>query len=981
MLREGDTAAGFVVKSVEEIPEYHAMGVYCIHKATGLEVFHVHNDDEENFFSFNFKTVPKNAKGTAHIVEHAVLAGSQRYPVKDPFVEILKGSAQTFLNAMTYPDRTLYPGASPIKKDYYNLLHLYADAVFFPLLRKETFHQEGIRLVLDHDRSLQYQGIVFNEMRGAYSTHDSIVAEESIRQLFPDTPMQYDSGGDPRSIAELTYEEFKGFHAENYHPSNCRIFLYGSIPTEEQLEFLQNQFLADFSKVQVSAEVPEPKRWKKPKTVHATSPANPGEPGSGKSTITVNWLTRQSYDPVMLIAYEVLTELLLGNPGAPVYRAIIDSGIGEDVAPLSGMEGELRDMVFTIGVRGAKQEDKQSFEGLIRRTLQKLVRNGIPEQQVLSAVRKVEFQQKEMKGGIPRGLRCLVRTLRGWMYDVHPSVSLRFLPAMQQVKTAWEQDPNFFTQIIKEDLLDNPHRLTVVVSPSADHEKQFELPLKRRLEGLQSSLSREDMQLVEHEQQKLKEFHERSDPPEELEKVPRLRVEDLPTSIQQIDTEVDAAGNVPLLMHRYHTNDICYVDFLFSTEGLTEEEALLLPLLSRLIYTTSMPGMSYGDVSSRLAECTGGFYSLLDISSPFAPQGAHPKQHIIFRAKFLARDMERAVMFIKDLLKKSSLHNTRRLKDIISEGKNDFSVSLLPSGNSFAALRAGSRLRPVLYREDQWKGIGQMLFLHRIDTSDPAAVREIGRKLSRLRKKLLTKQRCLFNCTCPEELMQPLKQQLQIFSDELPEVKIPQAEELPIAEFRKYEGIIAPSQVAFCSYSMPSSPPGSVEQLRQGILSYVLSTHYLYEQVRLQGGAYGVGASLNLFEGLITFVSYRDPSIHSTLQAFEASLHQTASDGISPDLLERALISVVSKDVRPLSPAEKGYLGLRRWMLGIDDETRRKRRELTLETTPEDIQCEARHLAEAFSSGVSAVLAGSALLQKEAKEIPELEENPTTLPS
>lgn len=981
MLTKGESLHGFMVEAVEEVPEFQGYGIRCLHKATGLEVFHVLNNDPENFFSFNFLTVPKNSKGTAHIVEHSVLSGSQRYPVKDPFVEIMKGSAQTFLNAMTYPDRTIYPGASPIKKDFYNLMKVYGDAVFFPLLRKETFQQEGIRVSMDQGKNLDYQGIVFNEMLGSYSAHDSIVAEESIRQLFPDTPMHYDSGGDPRSIVDLTYEEFKGFHAEHYHPSNCKVFFYGSIPTEELLTFLQNEFLADFTAIQVDKELPRPKRWRRPKTVHASSPAGPEEESDEQnSSITMNWLTKPSGDPIMIAAYEVLTELLLGNPGAPMYQAIIDSEIGEDIAPLSGMEGDTHEMVFTIGIRGTRADRKEQFEKLVLKTLNGFVKKGIPEQRILSALKKIEFQQKEIKGGMPQGLRCLVRTLRGWMYGQDPVTSLRLLPALEQVKSLWEKDKNYFSKIIKEDLFDNPHRLTVVVSPDEQHQQNFVETFQKKLHKVKASLTNDTMERLRMNQNNLEQFHEQADEPKELQKIPRLKLEDLPEEIRTIDTQVEYIGSTPFVLHRYHTNGICYVDYFFDAGGLSEKQIMLLPLLSRLLYTTSMEEMNYAEVSSRLSECTGGFYSMLDAASPLRPEGSSPREFLVFRAKFLEEDMDKALSFIHRLFLNTNLHDERRIRDIIAEGRNDFSISLQPSGSSFASLKCSSKLSAVQQRDNMWKGIDQLLFLHTLDAAKPKALHDIGTELERMRQLLIAKNRCMVNITASEAAAASVKRAVHGYLDALPEGAVPETIIMQPSPYRRWEGIITASQVAFCAHAITSGAPGSVEQLHQSILASVLSSDYLYEHIRLRGGAYGVGASVNLLEGVVAFASYRDPAISKTYSAFQQGLHSIAQHGINDAVLEQVIISAVAREVRPLSPSEKGLVGFRRWMYGIGDDLRAERRRELLRTTPENVQAAAQQLAEEFSSGCSSVIAGKSLLERESKFIPELLENPTVLP-
>ncbi len=978
MLSAGDTLSGFEILRVQELPEFDASGVLCVHKATGLEVFHVHNKDPENFFSFNFRTVPKNSKGTAHIVEHAVLSGSQHFPVKDPFQEIMKGSAQTFLNAMTFPDKTIYPGASPIEKDYFNLLSMYADAVFFPLLRRETFLQEGIRVSPRDDGSLEYQGIVFNEMKGAYSNHDSIAAEVSIRQLFPDTPMHYDSGGDPRSIKDLTYEEFSGFHAEHYHPSNCKVFFYGSIPTEDQLAFLQKHVLSEFTPIKTDPMFPAPKTWKQPKTVYASSSLDAESGGTPKSSITLNWLTGSVTDPVKVLTYEIITELLLGNPGAPMYQAIIDSEIGEDIAPLSGMEGELRELVFTVGVRGTEPERVKDFEKLVEDTLRELVDQGIPEEKLLSAAKRIEFQKKEIKGGVPQGLRCLIRALHGWMYGSDPIASLQFFPVMDALKDIWKQDPKYFEKIIRKDLLENPHRLTAVVTPKEDHEHMFFKPIRKSLADIQERMSKKELASLMEQQQSLQEFHDRPDDPEDLKKIPALKTQDLPQQIRVIDTQAGFAGSVPLVVHRFHTNDICYADVLLDTSGLDDEELLLLPMFSRLLYTTGMPGRTYGEVSSLLSELTGGFHTFLDAATPLKPEG-RIIEVLGIRAKFLSADAEKAFSFIQDMLLTSSLADVRRIKDVLVEWKNDFSISFLSSGNAYASLRSDSCLSPVQFREDMWKGIRQFQFLEGIDPSSSEQLGELGKRFLSIRKKLFTRKRSLFHITCSQDQEKSLSRLLESFADALPLGDDAQIHRIIVPPFRKYEAMMTPSQVAYCACSLPSSVPGSLEQLHQGILMHILSSGYLYEYIRVRGGAYGVGASVNLLEQLVTFMSYRDPHISRTLKQFELSLKSIASHGVDADTLERAVITVVSKEIRPMSPSEKGFLGLRRWLYGIDDETRARRRAQTLETAPQDMQREAQRLAQMFSQSAAAVIAGRELFQAEAADIPDFMENPTVL--
>ncbi|HUX21324.1 MAG TPA: insulinase family protein, partial [Spirochaetia bacterium] len=369
--------SNFTIISKTAVPEYKAVGVYLRHRS-GCLLYHLLNEDTENLFAFAFRTPPANSRGAAHIIEHSVLSGSKRFPLKDPFVALMKGSVNTFLNAMTYPDKTIYPASSTVEKDYFNLMQVYGDACFFPLLREEIFHQEGRRYEVTPEGKLQLVGVVYNEMLGNYGDIDSIVGEWSYRSLFPDSPYRFDSGGEPESIPDLTYQEFKQFHESYYHPSNCLIFLYGNIPTERQLEFIETNFLSSFEPRETKLTIQNQPRWSAPRSMKVSAPASDSEEGAAKSSITVNWLTCEVTDPKAVLSMEILTEMLLGNAGAPLQKAVVESRIGEDLSPQSGLETDVKELVFTVGVRGTSPERRQDFERLLEEQIGQLVANGIP---------------------------------------------------------------------------------------------------------------------------------------------------------------------------------------------------------------------------------------------------------------------------------------------------------------------------------------------------------------------------------------------------------------------------------------------------------------------------------------------------------------------------------------------------------------------------------------------------------------------------
>jgi hypothetical protein len=429
-LKPGDSYAGFHVLSVKEVPEYRSAGIHLKHTATGCRVYHLVNDDEENLFSFGFKTPPPNNTGVSHIIEHSVLSGSERFPVKDPFIELIKGSMKTFLNAMTYPDKTIYPASSINEKDLFNLMLVDGDAVFFPLLRKEIFLQEGYRLELGESTNPFITGVVYNEMQGNYSSHESIVGEWSYRSLFTNSPYRFDSGGDPENIPELTYEQFLDYHRTYYHPSNCYLFLYGNIATERYLEFLDHHFLSSFTAREVDTVIPPQRRWTGPIELVKGCPIAEDESPENKTTISINWLCNDITDTVTTLGLEILSEALLGNPGSPLHKKIIDSGIGEDLSPVSGYYENIKESVFSVGVRGSNPDRSEEFTDLVLEELQDLVSRGIPEDALEGAVYRTEFRNREIPAGIPLGLRLMSRAYRGWIHTGDPESTLLFDESM-----------------------------------------------------------------------------------------------------------------------------------------------------------------------------------------------------------------------------------------------------------------------------------------------------------------------------------------------------------------------------------------------------------------------------------------------------------------------------------------------------------------------------------------------------------------------
>lgn len=968
----GNSLSGFTVISRTELPEYQGIGIRLRHTATGLDLFHISNDDPENLFSFIFKTPPRNNNGTAHIVEHSVLAGSKNFPVKDPFLELMKGSAQTFLNAMTYPDKTVYPAASPLKQDYYNLFSVYADAVFFPLLRKEVYQQEGIRLVKEGPKGhLSYDGIVFNEMRGAYSDHEAILSACSHRSLFPDTPYGYDSGGMPESIINLSYEEFKGFHAEYYHPSNCRIFLYGNIPTEEQLIFLEENYLHEFTEIKTDSTIIEPKSWNSPKVLKYTSP---GMEESSAGSATLNWIAGSTLNPVDIMTLEVLVETLLGNPGAPLYRAVIESGLGMDLASISGMATEYREIVFTVGIKGIDPEKSGEFESMILETLKKVFEEGLDPEEIDSAVKRIEFQQRELRGGIPIGLRAMSRCLRGWLHGADPESTIQFDEVIKEVKRRIQRRKKYLEKYLKEYLIDNPHRSLVVVTPTVDHiEKQNGRISKAAAEREFKADKRFLKQLIEDRKQ-LEHYYAEQESPEDLERVPSLSIDEMPKQVSRIATLETTFGKIPGYRHEFFTNGIVYLDGAFTISGLSNEEFLLLPLFNRLLVMTALPGMSYEQTSRLIAQNTGGFYTFLDAVTPVG--GANPEVHLFFRCKMLEKDMVEGINLVGRLLTETEINDPKRIRAIISELISDYSSEIIPSGNAYASLRAASRLSGAVRLEEHWKGIEQLKFLQSLRDADDKEVERLGKLLISIRDLVINQDSLVCNSTTDEKGQESLIKETESFIEQIAKRGVRQflSVQIPFSTDEKisFESIVTSTDVAFNSLVIKAPGIGDPGQEAFSILALMLSTNLLWERIRVRGGAYGAHAEMNIFEGLFSITSYRDPRISGTFKDFRESLELMAEGAFPRSQMEKAIISLISKDLRPQKPREMTLLGFRRKLYRVEDTLRQKRREAFIQLEPTDISNAAQRLMKAIEAGNSAQvsIAGSSLIEAEKGHSP-----------
>lgn len=1001
-LRSGDVLFGFVLESIDDLPDYNGTGYLFRHELTGMEVYQVVNDDSELFFAYAFRTPPYSDNGVAHIMEHSVLAGSRKYPVRDPFMSLLKGSTNTFMNAMTYADRTVFPAASPLRKDFDNLFDVYTDAVFDPLLREETFWQEGIRLVPDDDGSLHYEGVVYNEMLGDSADHDSIVGRYSVRSLFPDTPYTYESGGDPFQITKLTYPQFKSFYAKYYHPSNCRLFIYGNLEPGIRLEFLDNEYLGRYANLGGVGPSPLAEAWKAPRQKVVTSPCEASDTGDAncQASVTLSWATTCSDDPLELTTLSTLVDILLGNPGAPLYKAIIESHIGLDLSPESGMSADFRQMPFVVGFKGISPERAQEAELFLLKTLKTIATKGISRGEVEAALKRQEFRQQEIAGGLPNGFRAMSRAMRGWVQGKVPSttistgaplVQLRNLveSAYKKADASSDSSKGYFEKWISTHIVENPHRCLLTVAPDTDHDAKQKAAIEKQLDQIRASMDKKQFKTLQEQYRRFVDFENEGDSPQAEATVPFLDLDDLPRDIRTIEQHVATISGRPVWVQPQFTNGILYADIAISLDDLDERQLLLMSLYSRLIQMTGMGDMDYSQVAMQIRNLTGGFAVYLESGTTLrmGDGGREGATMLLVRIKALERDFDDALSLVATLLRTARVDDKERLVAALVDLKTEYAGNILYSGSSFASLRATSGFSPMLQQGEALGGLYQWLFLEKFDSENPAVLDDLTVRLLELQRLLTDRRRYTMHVTADIDYADPAAERCSSFLDQFP---VPVGRLVPRSrDFAVMDATFAdstelfriPSTVSYTALATLSAPPGTPLQTAQMVLGTILSGNGLWERVRGKGGAYGVECHADIMEQIFCFSSYRDPRIAGTFADYRIVLEKAVSDMFDKKTIDNALISLIGQDLRPVAPQERAILGFRRLLYGISDEFRAMRREQVLGIGPEDLAQAAKTLVEAFDAKQArVVLAGQELLTKEARFMPALVRDAVRLP-
>jgi hypothetical protein len=959
------TIHGFERITEKHIPELETKAELYRHVKTGAELLSLVNNDENKVFGIIFRTPPSDSTGVAHILEHSVLCGSRKYPLKEPFVELMKGSLQTFLNAFTYPDKTCYPVASQNLQDFYNLIDVYLDAVLYPRLTPFTLQQEGHHLELEElDNPLIYKGVVYNEMKGAYSSPDRVLAEYSQQSLFPNHTYGYDSGGEPKHIPNLTFEQFTLFHQQYYHPSNARIFFHGDDDPEQRLR-LVNDYLKEFERQEIDSAIPVQSLFKGPKRIIRSFGAGSDDSGELKGMLTTNWLLTETADAETNLALRILNYILLGMPASPLRKALIDSGFGEDLAG-AGLEDELRQMYFSTGLRGIDIEDGDRVENLILQTLNGLAKEGIDPLTVEAALNTVEFRLRENNSrNYPQGLVLMLRALTTWLYDFDPLALLAFEAPLSKVKAQLAADSSFFEGMIERFFLNNLHRTTLILQPDPTLLEKEEAEERERLATARSAMSKEKLQAVIDQTNELKRVQQAPDPPEALAAIPILKLSDLEKRNKTIPLTSIEQRNTKVLFHDLATSSIVYLDVGFDLHAMQQHYLPFVPLFGRALLEMGTDKEDFVALTQRIGRKTGGIHPQSFTSAVGGEErGA---SWLFLRGKSMLSQSSDLMAILRDVLLTVELDNQERFRQMVMEAKARYEQRLVPEGHQVVNLRLRAHFNEADWVAEQMKGVSYLFFLRdlirKVDEDWPGVLAN----LEHMRQTLVSRQNIIINVTCDQKDWSAFNPHLDGFLKQLPADDVQEFKWSPDKP-AGFEGMIIPAQVNYVGkganlYELGYRLHGSAH-----VISRYLRTAWLWERVRVQGGAYGAFCLFNHLSGTLTFVSYRDPNLIKTIETFDETVKFLRSTDITDDELTKCIIGTIGEIDRHLLPDAKGYTSMVRYLTKDTDEKRQLWRENVLNTSVTDFRDFADVLDGVKRSGLVKVVGAASALETVAAE-------------
>lgn len=925
------TIHGFELKGEYDLRDYSARGYLYRHIRTGMQVFNVICDDSEYFFSYSFKTLPYDSSGVFHILEHTILSGSRKYPLEDPFTVFESRSCNTYMNALTCPDRTLYPAASPVKKDFENIFLLYTDSVFRPLLRRKDFESEGIRA-----GSKGFEGVVFNEMRGDSNQTDSLVATHSKRDLFPDSPYSHSSGGDIREMVHLTYEAYKDAYDKFYTPANCRLFIYGrDVDIEEKLRFLDEEYLCSMEGGIEVPSTPDTERWKEPRkeTVYsqASSPDDKGD-------LMLSFLSRnKSCNPYDNLLVSVIVDALLGGPSNPLYAALLDSRYGSDVSDQSGMSADFNEIPFSVGLCAVDEDKRDEIGDFIIDTIRNIAENGIGDDIVEASVRRQEFLLQEVAGGIPNGLRMFLKCIRAWDRNLDLGDALDMSAQLGRLRSDLQEDPRLLEHWMIDNLVNNPHRLSLYVKPVGDQiEKEEEFLEKEFRERKKNRVKTEEKESVPYPAQV---------------SIPSLSIDDIKENEAAVKCEKAGDG---ILYQIENTCSITYISLVIDLSDKSSSDLVFAMLLSRYALMAGLKGEDSSSFHRRMRLASGGYYSYLETGR--ASDG-EVKAFFVFRIKCLSRQSGTCLELLRKWVSCLNMDDMGNCVNAMNDIISDYESYVEESGSSYASSLASASLTPSCSLGEKLMGIS---FWQTLKEMDITCALEGMRKMYEC---FSDRNRMTVHLTSQEAEKAHTVDEASAFLGFFKTVEEPGGGYgKPVEEKSRAIFYNLSSSVAYNAIALRSSGMNTREQEAESILAHIYSTTTLWNEIRSVNGAYGAEASLDGMEEVFVVATYRDPHIAASFDLMKSALEDVEITG---DAVENCKMIRLGRLLKPLSPSQKANLSLRRHIYKISDEMRSRRREYMKDISTGEVEAAKERLLSAFDDASAATLAPLSLFRKE----------------
>ena len=952
----------------KDLKDLNSKGYLFRHKKSGARISAISNDDENKVFYIGFRTPPADSTGVAHIVEHTVLCGSDKFPAKDPFVELVKGSLNTFLNAMTYPDKTVYPVASCNDKDFQNLMDVYMDAVLHPNIykREEIFKQEGWHYELESkDAPVTINGVVYNEMKGAFSSPEGVLEREILNSLYPDTSYGNESGGDPQFIPDLTYQDYLDFHSRYYHPCNSDIYLYGNVDIEEKLLWLDKEYLSKYDEISIDSTIKRQEGFDAPAYVSKHYPVASNEPLEDNTYLSYNLSIGTSTDRKLYQAFEILDYALLNAPAAPLKKALILAGIGKDI--MGSFDNGVYQPMFSIIAKNANLKDKDRFLEIIQSVLREQAEGGLNKKSLLAGINSAEFRYRESDfGSYPKGLIYGLQMFDSWLYD--DSIPFMHLEAGEIFQFLRKQvETDYFEKLIQDYMIDNTHASVVVIEPERGLNARSEEKLTEKLKSYKESLSEDEIEKLIRDTKHLKAYQEEPSSREDIEKIPMLKREDMKKEAMPFVNEERNCENLPVLYHNIFSNGILYLNFLFDICFVSQEDLPYLGILKAVLGYMDTKQYSYGDLADEINLETGGMSASISVYPSIADDTSYEAKFEV-RTKMLNDKLPKALELLEEILCHTKISDEKRLLEILSEVKSRLKMSLSSAGNSVSAIRAMSYFSETSLYNDMTMGIDFYRVVAMYEEHFQEKKEELVSKLEDLSKRIFTREGLLLSLTCDEEGYGKLPGCLKKLKEALPLGEgAEKKEKAHLSCEKKNEGFMDASKVQYVSRAGDFKKAGFSYTGALKILKVILSYDYLWNNIRVKGGAYGCGSGFAR-NGNVYFSSYRDPNLKNTNEVYEKIPEYIRNFSADERDMTKYIIGTISGMDTPLNPNAKGERSTLAYLSHITFEDIQTERDQVISAKEEDIR-KLADLVEAVLAQENICVIGNEEKIKEEQEL------------